>query len=897
MGRGGALVRTQDGMQTDARTLAAQIGLAKAMRQHDLRKIITFHSSVAKASRFTDAAVADSLVGVMQRMSPSSQPSGQLWTGHISGHTPAGKRSTLLTVFGNLPDTSRGVLSNCACLGEGVDVPVLDGVAFIDPKRSMIDIIQAVGRVIRKADDKRIGTVVIPVFVDESEDADHALSHSAFEPVWQVLKALRAHDQKLADELDELRLKLGERSGGGGKLRLPEKIKVDMPTLVLEDFERAFYVRTVERTTDKPLLTIEQILSWVDAHKVAAGKWPKLTSGKVTGADETWLGIDAALREGRRGLLGHSSLPKLLAGCRDVRNIMDLSPLTIKRILAWVDAHKASKGDWPNSESGKVADSDETWLGIDDSLRAGRRGLPGGSSLATLLAEHRSVRNLKGLPPLTIKQILAWADAHKAATGGWPNQFSGQVTDTDDTWHAIQHALLAGRRGFPGGSSLAKFLSEYRCVRNHYDLPDLTIKQILGWADAHKAVAGDWPRRNSGHVIGTDESWHRINSALQQGQRGLPGDSSLPKLLAKHRGVRNTQDLAPLSVNQVLAWIDAYKALTGDWPDPKSGRVAGTEETWAGINYSLVAGRRGFPGGSSLAKFLSEYRGVRNHYDLPDLTIQQILAWADEHKAATSNWPKLRSGQVTGTDETWMRVDGALRTGLRGLPGGSSLARLLADHCGVRNVHDLSDLTIKQILAWVDTHKAKTGNWPNRESGQVTSTNETWAGVNSALQQGLRSLSRGSSLAKFLAEHRGVRSKKDSPSLTIEQILAWADAHKAVTGHWPNVKSGPPNGTDETWRGINAALSRGNRGLPGGSSLPKLLAERRNVRNIMDLPPLTIQQILAWADTHRKATGQWPNQQSGQVTGTNETWSAINHSLNLGSRGLPSGSSLAKLLK
>ena len=196
----GRLVRTQDGMQTDARTLAAQIGLAKAMRQHDLRKLITFHSSVAKASRFTDAAVADSLVGVIQRMSPGSRPSGQLWTSHISGHTPAGKRSTLLTVFGALPDASRGVLSNCACLGEGVDVPVLDGVAFIDPKRSMIDIIQAVGRVIRKAADKRIGTVVIPVFVDESADADHALTNSAFEPVWQVLKALRAHDQKLADE-------------------------------------------------------------------------------------------------------------------------------------------------------------------------------------------------------------------------------------------------------------------------------------------------------------------------------------------------------------------------------------------------------------------------------------------------------------------------------------------------------------------------------------------------------------------------------------------------------------------------------------------------------------------------------------------------------------------------
>jgi predicted helicase len=216
----GRLVRTPDGMETDARTLAAQIGLAKAMRRHDLRKIITFHSSVARARRFTDPAVDSSLVGVIQRMSRSSKPSGRLWTDHISGRTPAGKRSTLLGVFGTPSEGSRSVLSNCACLGEGVDVPDLDGVAFIDPKRSMIAIIQAVGRVIRKAEDKRIGTVVIPVFVDESEDAGHALSSSAFEPVWRVLKALRAHDDLLADELDELRLKLGKRSPYSGRIRL-----------------------------------------------------------------------------------------------------------------------------------------------------------------------------------------------------------------------------------------------------------------------------------------------------------------------------------------------------------------------------------------------------------------------------------------------------------------------------------------------------------------------------------------------------------------------------------------------------------------------------------------------------------------------------------------------------
>jgi hypothetical protein len=576
---------------------------------------------------------------------------------------------------------------------------------------------------------------------------------------------------------------------------------------------------------------------------------------------------------------------------------MDLQTLTIKQILAWVDAHRAETGDWPNQESGKVKGTDETWIGINDSLRAGRRGLPGGSSLATLLAEHRRVRNLKGLSPLSARQILAWADAHKAATGGWPNQFSGQVTNTDDTWHAIQHALLAGRRGFPGGSSLAKLLSEYRSVRNHYDLPRLTIKQILKWADAHKAATGDWPCKNSGQVTGTEEVWARVNSALQQGQRGLPGGSSLVQLLAKHRSVRNTRDLSPLTVKQILAWADVHKAATRDWPNQKSGRVTGTDETWAGINYSLVAGRRDLPGRSSLATLLSEYRSIRNIHDLAPLSIPQILAWVDTYKAVTGDWPNMKSGQVTGTDETWLGIDGTLRAGRRGLRGGSSLARLLAEQRGVRNLHDLLDLTIKQILAWVDAHKAKTGDWPNRESGRVKGSDDTWSGINCALQKGLRGLPGGSSLAKLLSEHRGIRNKKDLPPLTIEQILTWTDAHKAVTGHWPNVKSAPPNGTEETWAGINAALSRGNRGLPSGSSLPKLLDEHRSVRNIHDLVPLTIRQILAWANAHKRTTGRWPNQYSGQVIGTNETWSAINHSLNLGSRGLPGGSSLAKLLK
>jgi hypothetical protein len=68
------------------------------------------------------------------------------------------------------------------------------------------------------------------------------------------------------------------------------------------------------------------------------------------------------------------------------------------------------------------------------------------------------------------------------------------------------------------------------------------------------------------------------------------------------------------------------------------------------------------------------------------------------------------------------------------------------------------------------------------------------------------------------------------PKLTIEQILAWADAHRRQAGDWPTVKAGPvPGAPGETWEGIDSALRLGTRGLPGGDTLPKLLRRERGL--------------------------------------------------------------------
>jgi hypothetical protein len=153
-------------------------------------------------------------------------------------------------------------------------------------------------------------------------------------------------------------------------------------------------------------------------------------------------------------------------------------PMTIRAILAWADEHRRLTGRWPrfNSEP-KGLPIGETWVAIQSALSKGMRGLEGGS----LLAEQGG--GLRGA--LSPKRILAWTDAHHAATGRWPTRTSGRVRGVEgENWRAIDYALLLGRRGLPEGSSLPRLLAESRPVRNVHTLPRLTVEQVLAGAES-----------------------------------------------------------------------------------------------------------------------------------------------------------------------------------------------------------------------------------------------------------------------------------------------------------------------------------------------------------------------------------------------------------------------------
>jgi predicted helicase len=127
---------------------------------------------------------------------------------HVDGSMNASEKETKLAWLkaDAAPDTCR-ILSNVRCLSEGVDVPALDAVLFLTPRNSQVDVVQSVGRVMRNAPGKKRGYVVLPVVVPAGVEPHEALNdNKTYAVVWQVLQALRSHDDRFDAMVNKLDL-------------------------------------------------------------------------------------------------------------------------------------------------------------------------------------------------------------------------------------------------------------------------------------------------------------------------------------------------------------------------------------------------------------------------------------------------------------------------------------------------------------------------------------------------------------------------------------------------------------------------------------------------------------------------------------------------------------------
>ena len=225
-----------------------------------LKRVIAFTNTIAQSKAlytYWNPVVENTLASLPEDQHPTDF---ECETKHVDGTDHALNRKARLDwLKGDTEGTCR-ILSNARCLSEGIDVPALDAVIFMTPRNSHVDVVQAVGRVMRKAAGKAFGYIILPVAIPENSDPAAALDDNKdFAKVWSVLRALRSHDDRLNAEINSIDLnqRLPQRIIFGGaasptQMFLPLDIPLEsiLPRIVEQCGDRRYWDQWAEDVAD-----------------------------------------------------------------------------------------------------------------------------------------------------------------------------------------------------------------------------------------------------------------------------------------------------------------------------------------------------------------------------------------------------------------------------------------------------------------------------------------------------------------------------------------------------------------------------------------------------------------------------------------------------------------------
>ena len=220
-----------------------------------LKRVIAFTNKISESKAMVKHW--DEIVETAtERLPEDQQPTDFICeTQHVDGTYHALNRKARLDWLKGDTDGTCRILSNARCLSEGIDVPALDAVLFMNSRKSYVDIIQAVGRVMRKAPGKQYGYIVLPVAIPDGVDPANALDdNERFSTVWGVLRALRSHDDRLNAEINRIDLNKtlpdriifggeGEEAPTGQQMFLPIDIPPEaiLPKIVEKCGDRKYW--------------------------------------------------------------------------------------------------------------------------------------------------------------------------------------------------------------------------------------------------------------------------------------------------------------------------------------------------------------------------------------------------------------------------------------------------------------------------------------------------------------------------------------------------------------------------------------------------------------------------------------------------------------------------------
>ena len=182
-------------------------GLLEGTDLEPMKKAVAFCSNIRDSKKITENLNVFSKEYVDKLNNSIKDKIVTVSSKHIDGSMNALERKELMNWLKKDEEDEMNckILTNARCLSEGIDVPSLDAVLFLSPKNSQVDVVQSVGRVMRKFEGKKYGYIIIPIVIPEKKLPEEALNdNKTYQVVWSVLNALRAHDDRFNAEINKI---------------------------------------------------------------------------------------------------------------------------------------------------------------------------------------------------------------------------------------------------------------------------------------------------------------------------------------------------------------------------------------------------------------------------------------------------------------------------------------------------------------------------------------------------------------------------------------------------------------------------------------------------------------------------------------------------------------------
>ena len=552
--------------ETEARSLASMLALRKAMQLFPIKNAVSFHSSIEKAKRNKE----------LHTHITANYGYDPIETYTVSGKDKTSKRNDIIQEFAL---SEKALITNARCLTEGVDVPNIDCIVFADPRKSKVDIVQALGRALRKKEGKDWGYVILPVIYDGSTNE---IDNENFNEILSIVRGLAANDERIIEFFKDKSLPKGGQKGGGAEI-----FSMISETLSESDFAEQLNIRIWEKLSrfnwmpfevarniarslklnnwsDWRLLDKSKILPGVPNHPNDVYK----NKGWVNWGD--WLGTNNSSTHNRQ-YLSFNEARELVRG------------LKLKTGNEWKQYCKSRKKPDNIPISAESVYKSDGWISMGDWLGTGR--------VSHSLREYLSYKDAqKIVATFNLKREKDWNEKVKRKEIPLNIPAKPGRVYRGKGWKGMGHWLGTGR--------VANFNKVYRSynLARKYALK-LKLKSSTEWKQLYKLgeIPKDIPSgvegtyKNSGwvswkHFLGYSRtpnnkkeylSFYKARKIVRNLNLKNQNEWMLYSKTTRHENIPSD----PKSIYENSGWINL-----GDWLG--TGRIAASEKTFESYEYS-----------------------------------------------------------------------------------------------------------------------------------------------------------------------------------------------------------------------------------------------------------------------------------------------------------------------